>query len=143
MPAGGHAVEFSQIKVQHDIVAMNDVNASLNDFYGNEVLCPRHDRFFGTRTGECQAGQSSGNNGLSSALSHTAGSGRVPAAFNNLVGYKPTMGALSMRGVVPACRTLDVMSIFALTAEDAVQVARVAGKFDASDAWSRSASSAA
>jgi allophanate hydrolase len=67
----------------------------------------------------------------------TAGSGRVPAAFNNLVGYKPTLGSLSMRGVVPACRSLDAMSIFALTAEDAASVARVAVKFDAEDAWSR------
>jgi len=69
----------------------------------------------------------------------TAGSGRVPAAFNNLVGYKPTLGSLSMRGVVPACRSLDAMSIFALTAEDAAQVARVAVKYDAADPWSRSA----
>jgi len=69
----------------------------------------------------------------------TAGSGRVPAAFNNLVGYKPTLGSLSMRGVVPACRSLDAMSIFALTAEDAAAVARVAVKFDAADAWSRRA----
>ena len=67
----------------------------------------------------------------------TAGSGRVPAAFNNLVGYKPTFGSLSMRGVVPACRSLDVMSIFALTAEDAQQVANVAVKYDPDDAWSR------
>jgi allophanate hydrolase len=67
----------------------------------------------------------------------TAGSGRVPAAFNNLVGYKPTLGSLSMRGVVPACRSLDAMSIFALTAEDAAQVARVAVKYDADDPWSR------
>jgi len=69
----------------------------------------------------------------------TAGSGRVPAAFNNLVGYKPTLGSLSMRGVVPACRSLDAMSIFALTAEDAVQVARVAVRFDPDDPWSRPA----
>jgi allophanate hydrolase len=69
----------------------------------------------------------------------TAGSGRVPAAFNNLVGYKPTLGSLSMRGVVPACRSLDAMSIFALTAEDAAAIARVAVKFDAADAWSRRA----
>jgi len=67
----------------------------------------------------------------------TAGSGRVPAAFNNLVGYKPTLGSLSMRGVVPACRSLDTVSIFALTAEDAARVARVAVKFDSADAWSR------
>jgi allophanate hydrolase len=71
----------------------------------------------------------------------TAGSGRVPAAFNNLVGYKPTLGALSMRGVVPACRSLDAMSIFALTAEDAARVASVAVRYDAGDAWSRPAGS--
>ncbi len=69
----------------------------------------------------------------------TAGSGRVPAAFNNLVGYKPTLGLLSMRGVVPACRSLDAMSIFALTAEDAARVAGVAVRFDAADPWSRAA----
>ena len=46
----------------------------------------------------------------------TAGSGRVPAAFNNLVGLKPSLGRLSNRGVVPACRSLDCVSIFALTA---------------------------
>ena len=67
----------------------------------------------------------------------TAGSGRVPAAFNNLIGYKPTLGSLSMRGVVPACRSLDAMSIFALTAEDAASISRVAIRFDAADAWSR------
>jgi allophanate hydrolase len=69
----------------------------------------------------------------------TAGSGRVPAAFNNLVGYKPTLGSLSMRGVVPACRSLDAMSVFALTAADARRVAAVAAKFDAADAFSRTA----
>jgi allophanate hydrolase len=69
----------------------------------------------------------------------TAGSGRVPAAFNNLVGYKPTLGRLSTRGMVPACRTLDAMSIFALTAPDAQRVAQVAAGFDVQDAWSRDA----
>jgi len=67
----------------------------------------------------------------------TAGSGRVPAAFNNLIGYKPTLGLLSMRGVVPACRTLDTVSVFALTAEDAARVGKVAAGFDAEDPWSR------
>jgi allophanate hydrolase len=67
----------------------------------------------------------------------TAGSGRVPAAFNNLIGYKPTLGLLSMSGVVPACRTLDTVSIFALTAEDAARVGKVAARFDAADPWSR------
>jgi allophanate hydrolase len=67
----------------------------------------------------------------------TAGSGRIPAAFNNLVGYKPTLGLLATRGMLPACRTLDAMSILTLTAADAAQVAAVARGFDAADPWSR------
>lgn len=67
----------------------------------------------------------------------TAGSGRIPAAFNNLVGWKPSCGALSTRGMVPACQSLDAMSVFALTAEDAWRVASVARAFDAADPWSR------
>jgi allophanate hydrolase len=66
----------------------------------------------------------------------TAGSGRVPAAFNNLIGLKPTLGELSTRGVVPACRSLDCVSIFALTAEDARRVYSVARGFDPRDAFS-------
>jgi allophanate hydrolase len=66
----------------------------------------------------------------------TAGSGRVPAAFNNLVGLKPTLGALSTRGVVPACRSLDTISIFALCAEDAATVFRIARGYDPRDAYS-------
>lgn len=67
----------------------------------------------------------------------TAGSGRVPAAFNNLIGHKPSCGALSTRGVVPACRSLDAVSIFSLTAEDAERVLAVAAGFDADDPYSR------
>ncbi len=67
----------------------------------------------------------------------TAGSGRVPAAFNNIVGLKPSLGRLSTRGVVPACRSLDCVSIFALTAHDAARVLSVAEGFDAEDAYSR------
>ena len=67
----------------------------------------------------------------------TAGSGRVPAAFNNLVGLKPTVGLLSARGVVPACRSLDCISIFALTGSDAAEVLEVAAGFDPGDAYSR------
>jgi len=69
----------------------------------------------------------------------TAGSGRVPAAYNNLIGHKPTCGAISARGVVPACRSLDVVAIFALTAEDAQRVLAVASGFDADDPFSREA----
>jgi allophanate hydrolase len=69
----------------------------------------------------------------------TAGSGRVPAAFNNLVGLKPTRGMLSNRGMVPACRSIDCISVFALTVPDAVAVLDVAQGFDAEDAYSRPA----
>ncbi len=67
----------------------------------------------------------------------TAGSGRVPAAFNNLVGYKPTCGLVSTLGVVPACRTLDCVSIFANNAQDAATVLQSAQGFDADDVYSR------
>lgn len=69
--------------------------------------------------------------------SDTAGSGRVPAAFNNIVGLKPTRGWLSTRGVVPACRTLDCVSVFALTVDDALEIAALAGGFDGADPYSR------
>ena len=69
--------------------------------------------------------------------SDTAGSGRVPAAFNNLIGLKPSLGRLSTRGVVPASRTLDCVSIFALTAADAAAVLEVAEGFDPEDPYSR------
>lgn len=67
----------------------------------------------------------------------TAGSGRVPAALNNIVGLKPSLGALSGTGMVPACRTLDTISIFALTVEDAWAAHRAACAFDAADPWSK------
>ncbi|EMB6256119.1 MULTISPECIES: allophanate hydrolase [Serratia] len=67
----------------------------------------------------------------------TAGSGRVPAGFNNIVGLKPTKGRLSNRGVVPACRLNDTVSVFALTVADAAQVAELASGFDPADPYSR------
>jgi allophanate hydrolase len=74
--------------------------------------------------------------------SDTAGSGRVPAAFNNIVGLKPTRGLLSTRGVVPACRSLDCVSVFALSAQDARAVLDVAASFDIHDPLAREAPSA-
>lgn len=73
----------------------------------------------------------------------TAGSGRVPAGFNNIVGLKPTRGAISSRGMVPACRTLDCVSVFALTAEDAFSIFSLLAAYDEDDAYSRHAPSTA
>ena len=109
----------------------------------------------GTRSpyGACQnsinpeyiSGGSSSGSAVSVALdmavfslgTDTAGSGRVPAAFNNLVGLKPSKGVLSTSGVVPACRSLDCVSIFAKTTEDAQAVFEVAAVFDEADPYSR------
>ena len=60
----------------------------------------------------------------------TAGSGRVPAGLNNIVGLKPSRGLVSARGVVPACQSLDCVSIFALTVPDAATVLQVVRGFD-------------
>jgi len=67
----------------------------------------------------------------------TAGSGRVPAAFNNIVGLKPTRGLISCTGVVPACQSLDCVSLFTLTCEDALTLLNIAEGFDPSDPYSR------
>ena len=93
------------------------------------------------------SGGSSSGSAVAVALGHasfslgtdTAGSGRVPAAFNNLIGHKPSLGLLSARGMVPACRSLDTISVFSLTAEDAQHVLAAAAHFDAQDPFSRAA----
>ncbi|MBY8824204.1 allophanate hydrolase [Sphingomonas colocasiae] len=72
----------------------------------------------------------------------TAGSGRVPAAFNGLIGFKPTCGRWSKRGVVPACRSLDCVSLFTTTIADALVIDRALTAYDRDDPYSRTASSA-
>lgn len=67
----------------------------------------------------------------------TAGSGRVPAGLNNIVGLKPSLGALSATGMLPACKTLDTISIFALTVDDAYDVFRLAAAYDPVDPYAR------
>jgi allophanate hydrolase len=67
----------------------------------------------------------------------TAGSGRVPAMLNNIVGLKPSLGLVPNTGVVPACRTLDCVSIFSLTVADAWSVLRVVAGVDTGDPFSR------
>lgn len=65
----------------------------------------------------------------------TAGSGRVPAGFNNIVGWKPTPGSISTDGVVPACKSLDCVSVFALSSADAAVVASVLNDVGATLGW--------
>ena len=109
----------------------------------------------GTRSpyGECRnafnadyiSGGSSAGSAVSVALglvsfslgTDTAGSGRVPACFNNLIGVKPTRGLLSAKGMLPACKSLDCMTVFALHANDANTVLSVAEGFDFGDAYSK------
>jgi allophanate hydrolase len=67
----------------------------------------------------------------------TAGSGRVPAMLNNIVGLKPSLGLISTAGLVPACRTLDCISIFSLTVDDAVAALQVVAGPDGADPFSR------
>ena len=67
----------------------------------------------------------------------TAGSGRVPAALNNIVGLKPSLGLVSTAGVVPACRTLDCVSVFAMTVDDAMAALAVMAGPDPADCFSR------
>jgi allophanate hydrolase len=72
----------------------------------------------------------------------TAGSGRVPAAFNNLVGIKPTPGLAPNVGVVPACRSVDVVTVFAATVGDGIAVRQIMEGYDARDPFSREATPA-
>jgi allophanate hydrolase len=67
----------------------------------------------------------------------TAGSGRVPAAFNGLIGFKPTKGRWSTAGLVPACRSLDCITVFTHRASDAALVDAVVAGHDPADPWSR------
>src|SRR5476649_3034098 len=91
------------------------------------------------------AGGSSAGSSLAVALgvasfalgTDTAGSGRVPAALNNLVGLKGTRGLLSTAGVVPACRTLDCVTYLAVTARDASTLLALTAQEDRDDAYSR------
>ena len=68
----------------------------------------------------------------------TAGSGRVPAAFNNIIGTKPSRGLLSCSGVVPACRSLDCVTVFSLTPQDAQTLLAIGSFYDETDSYSRS-----
>lgn len=67
----------------------------------------------------------------------TAGSGRVPAAFQHLIGFKPSKGRWSNRGLVPACRSIDCITVFTDDTADTRLIDGIVAGFDAADAWSR------
>jgi allophanate hydrolase len=67
----------------------------------------------------------------------TAGSGRVPAAFGNIVGLKPTVGSVPALGMVPACRSIDTISVFARSVDEALAVQRIIAGYEAADPYSR------
>ena len=149
-PAFSHAVDQTAAAVQRllDAGAILIGKTNMDQFATGLV---------GTRTpyGICSSvfndeyisgGSSSGSavavaNGLVSFSlgTDTAGSGRVPAAFNQLVGLKPTRGVVSTTGLLPACRSLDCVSVFAETCSDAARVLQVIRGFDANDPYSREA----
>lgn len=91
------------------------------------------------------AGGSSSGSAVAVSLGHvcfalgtdTAGSGRIPAAFNNLVGLKPSLGRISTRGVVPACQSLDCVSVFGLNNYDVSQVYAVLDDYDPDNSFAR------
>ena len=95
--------------------------------------------------GDYISGGSSSGSAVAVARNHvafalgtdTAGSGRVPAALNGLVGLKPSRGALSTAGVVPACRSLDCISVFTHSCKEAALVTEVASGYDPDDPYSR------
>jgi len=154
VPTSAGCAEYSYVPEQSSVVVQKLLDAGAIPL-GKTNLDQFATGLVGTRSpyGEClnsfdaayvSGGSSSGSavavaTGLASfALgTDTAGSGRVPAAFNNIIGLKPSCGRVSTRGVVPACRSLDCVSIFALTCEDAARVLAVIEGFDAADPYSR------
>ncbi|KAJ9144664.1 Amidase signature enzyme [Pleurostoma richardsiae] len=67
----------------------------------------------------------------------TAGSGRVPAAFNGIVGFKPTKGTVSARGLVPACKTLDTITVVSSSVSEARKVWQIIAKYDSEDPFAK------
>ncbi|MGH8567835.1 MAG: allophanate hydrolase [Gammaproteobacteria bacterium] len=146
------ALTYTPAKSAHAVQRLLDAGALL---IGKTNLDQLATGLTGTRSpyGVCRnlfddryiAGGSSSGSALSVAAglvsfglgTDTAGSGRVPAAFNNIVGLKATRGLVSTRGVVPACRSLDCVSVFALSSADALAVLRVLAGYDPEDPYSR------
>ena len=154
LPTTAACPEFSYLPVRHAAVVERLVQAGAV-VIGKTNLDQFATGLVGTRTpyGACSSvfdsryisGGSSSGSAVAVAKGQvafslgtdTAGSGRVPAAFNALVGLKPTRGVLSTRGVVPACRSLDCVSLFARSVADAELLFEVCAAYDLDDAFSR------
>lgn len=153
-PTTAGCPEFAYLPQQHATVVQRLIDAGAIPI-GKTNLDQFATGLNGTRSpyGACRnaintdyiSGGSSAGSAVSVALGQvsfslgtdTAGSGRVPAAFNNLVGVKATRGWISTSGVVPACRSLDCVTIFALNTADAASVLSVAAYEDEKDIYSR------
>ncbi|MCK9374483.1 MAG: allophanate hydrolase [Sulfuricurvum sp.] len=154
LPTTAGCAEFSYIPTEHAFVVEQLINAGAIPI-GKTNMDQFASGLVGTRSpyGEginlfdpqyISGGSSSGSAlAVTAALvpfslgTDTAGSGRVPASFGNIVGLKPTRGALSIRGVVPACKSLDCVAIFAQNCDDAQRVYDVCSSYDAEDSYSR------
>jgi len=157
LPTTAGCAEFSYVPSEHAFVVEQLINAGAIPI-GKTNLDQFASGLVGTRSPygeginlfdpEYISGGSSSGSALAvtagivpfSLGTDTAGSGRIPAAFGNIVGLKPTRGALSIRGVVPACKSLDCVAVFAQSCEDAQRVYEVCAVFDADDSYSRSPS---
>ncbi|KAF4119545.1 urea carboxylase [Geosmithia morbida] len=142
-PAASDAAVISNLKAAGAIV----VGKTNLDQFATGLVGTRSP--YGAVTNSFDPGRVSGGSSSGSAVvvargrvpfslgSDTAGSGRIPAGLNNILGLKPTRGALSARGALPACRTLDCISIFALTVDDIDLVLSLVEGYDSQDPYSR------
>ena len=154
LPTTAGCAEFAYIPSQHAFVVEQLINAGAipmgktnMDQFASGLVGTRSPYGEGINLFDSQyiSGGSSSGSALAvtagivpfSLGTDTAGSGRVPAAFGNIVGLKPTRGALSIRGVVPACKSLDCVAIFAQNCDDAQRVYDVCSIYDAEDSYSR------
>ncbi len=150
LPTTAGCAEFSYVPTEHAFVVEQLVNAGAIPI-GKTNMDQFASGLVGTRSPygeginlfdpEYISGGSSSGSALAVTAAIAAGSGRVPAAFGNIVGLKPTRGALSIRGVVPACKSLDCVAIFAQSCDDAQRVYDLCSNYDYQDSYSREKSS--
>ncbi|MCM3628573.1 allophanate hydrolase [Paenibacillus glycanilyticus] len=154
MPTTAGCEEFSYLPAEHAAVVERLVEAGAIPV-GKSNLDQFATGLVGTRSpyGETHnalrpeliSGGSSSGSAVAVALGHavfslgtdTAGSGRVPAALHNLVGLKPSVGAWPSKGVVPACESLDCVTVFAHNLEDAILVDQAVRGIQPDDPWSK------